>query len=156
MDQKEDRKRRNLDGERAERRLCIRIRRPTAFRRPLHQALSSPLCLFYQQTFRNEASLHLSSWSFREPADNQHKSRRALQSTWCGTGLLSHGSHSWLHLKIAFVANDDTSSRDWFDHRFCRALRAHIRIFKTTSESGLTTAENSDVVKSPPSPLPSK
>ena len=34
--------------------------------------------LFYQQTFRNEASPHLSSWSFRKPADNQHKSRRAL------------------------------------------------------------------------------
>lgn len=33
---------------------------------------------FYRQTFRNEASPRLSSRSFREPADNQHKSRRAL------------------------------------------------------------------------------
>jgi hypothetical protein len=39
-------------------------------------ALSSRL--FYRQTFRNEASPRLSSWSFREPTDNQHKSRRVL------------------------------------------------------------------------------
>jgi hypothetical protein len=41
----------------------------------------------------------------------------------------------------AFVSRACTA---WLDRKSSRALRPHIRIFKTTSESGLTTAKNSD------------
>lgn len=77
----------------------------------VHRQVSSPPRLFYRQTFRNETSLRLSSRSFREPADNQHKSRASFIEHVIR--LLSRGSHSWTPPENCFrsARNDGASSR---------------------------------------------